>query len=47
MLKHFAGFSYAEISEMTGYSKSTITGRLQTAIRRVREKLIEIGEGVD
>lgn len=47
MLKHFAGFSCAEISEMTGYSKSTITGRLQTARRRVRDKLIEMGEGVD
>jgi RNA polymerase sigma factor (sigma-70 family) len=47
MLKHFAGLSYAEISEMTGYSKSTITGRLQIARKKVREKLIEMGEGVD
>ena len=47
MLKHFAMFSYAEISEMTGLSNSTITGRLQTARKMFREKLIELGEEVD
>jgi RNA polymerase sigma-70 factor (ECF subfamily) len=47
MLKHFAMFSYAEISEMTGLSQSTITGRLQTARKMFRERLIELGEEVD
>jgi RNA polymerase sigma-70 factor (ECF subfamily) len=47
MLKHFAAFSYAEISEMTGLSTSTITGRLQTARKMFREKLVELGEEVD
>jgi RNA polymerase sigma-70 factor (ECF subfamily) len=47
MLRHFAMFSYAEISEMTGWPKSTINGRLQTARKMFREKLIEMGEEVD
>jgi RNA polymerase sigma-70 factor (ECF subfamily) len=47
MLKHFAGFSYAEISEMTGLSESTINGRLQAARKMFREKLVELGEEVD
>lgn len=31
MLRHFAGLSYADISKMTGLSKTTIDGRLRIA----------------
>jgi RNA polymerase sigma-70 factor (ECF subfamily) len=47
MLKHFAGLSYAEISALTGLSNTTICGRLQAARKNLREKLAEIGQGVD
>lgn len=47
MLKHFAQLSYSEISNMTGLPKSKIGNRLQAARRKLREKLIEMGEGVD
>jgi RNA polymerase sigma-70 factor (ECF subfamily) len=47
MLKHFARLSYSEISKLTGLPQSKIGGRLQAARRKLREKLIEMGEGVD
>jgi RNA polymerase sigma-70 factor (ECF subfamily) len=47
MLKHFARLSYSEISNMTGLPQSKIGNRLHAARRRLREKLIEMGEGVD
>ncbi len=47
MLKHFAHASYAEISEMTGLSKTTIDGRLRTAKKKLREQLDDMGVGVD
>jgi RNA polymerase sigma-70 factor (ECF subfamily) len=47
MLKHFALLSYSEISKITGLTQSKIGTRLQAARRKLREKLIEMGEGVD
>ena len=47
MLKHFAQVSYAEISKMTGLSKTTIDGRLRTAKKKLREKLVDIKTEVD
>jgi RNA polymerase sigma-70 factor (ECF subfamily) len=47
MLKRFAGSSYAEISKMMGLSKTTIDGRLRTAKKRLRKKLVDMGVGVD
>jgi RNA polymerase sigma-70 factor (ECF subfamily) len=39
MLKHFAQLSYADISRMTGLSKTTIDGRLRTAKKKLKVKL--------
>jgi RNA polymerase sigma-70 factor (ECF subfamily) len=47
MLKHMAGLSYAEISRMTGLSKTTIDGRLRIGKKKLRQKLIKLGIGVD
>jgi RNA polymerase sigma-70 factor (ECF subfamily) len=47
MLKHLAELSYAEISKMTGLSKTTIDGRLRTGKKKLRQALIEMGIGVD
>lgn len=47
MLKHFAQISYAEISNMTGLSKTTIDGRLRTAKKRLRERLVDMKTEVD
>ena len=47
MLKHFAQMTYAEISKMTGLSKTTIDGRLRTAKKKLREKLADIKTEVD
>lgn len=47
MLKHFGQVSYAEISEMTGLSKTTVDGRLRTAKKRLRKELVGLGVGVD
>lgn len=46
MLRHFAMLSYAEISVMTGLSKTTIDGRLRTAKREMKQALIKMGLGV-
>ena len=46
MLKHFARLSYAEISKMTGLSKTTIDGRLRTAKKKLNQLLSESGVGV-
>jgi len=46
MLKHFAKLSYADISKMTGLSKTTIDGRLRTAKKRLNQLLSESGIGV-
>jgi len=46
MLKHFAKLSYADISHMTGLSKTTIDGRLRTAKKRLNQLLSESGIGV-
>jgi RNA polymerase sigma-70 factor (ECF subfamily) len=47
MLRHLAEMSYAEISQMTGLSKSKIDGRLRTGKKKLRQMLIEMGIGVD
>ncbi len=47
MLKHFARLSYTEISEMTGLGKPAINNRLRAARKKLRDILIEMGEGVD
>jgi RNA polymerase sigma-70 factor (ECF subfamily) len=47
MLKHFARLSYADISEITGLSKTSISGRLQAARKKLKATLIDMGEGVD
>ena len=47
MLKHLAELSYAEISKMTGLSKTTIDGRLRVGKKKLRQMLIEMGIGVD
>ena len=47
MLKHFAQLSYSEISNMTGLPHSTIGGRLHVATSKLRQILIQMGEGVD
>ncbi len=47
MLKHLAELSYAEISQMTGLSKTTIDGRLRMGKKKLRQALIEMGIGVD
>lgn len=41
MLKHFARLSYADISKMTGLSITTVDGRLQTAKKKLKERLTE------
>ena len=46
MLRHFAMLSYADISTMTGLSKTTIDGRLRTAKKEMKQALIEMGMGV-
>ena len=46
MLKHFAMLSYADISTMTGLSKTTIDGRLRTAKKEMKKAFIEMGLGV-
>jgi RNA polymerase sigma-70 factor (ECF subfamily) len=43
MLKHFARLSYADISKMTGLSKTTIDGRLRTAKEKLGQKLVDMG----
>ena len=43
MLKHFARLSYADISTMTGLSKTTIDGRLRTAKKKLGQLLIDTG----
>jgi RNA polymerase sigma-70 factor (ECF subfamily) len=47
MLKHLAELSYAEISRMTGLSKTTIDGRLRMGKMKLRRTLGEMGIGVD
>jgi RNA polymerase sigma-70 factor (ECF subfamily) len=47
MLKHLAELSYAEISQMTGLSKTKIDGRLRAGKKRLRQMLMEMGIGVD
>jgi len=47
MLKHLAELSYAEISKMTGLSKTTIDGRLRSGKKKLRRMLVEMGIGVD
>lgn len=47
MLRHFAKLSYADISKMTGLSRTTIDGRLRLAKKRLRRKLTDMGIGVD
>ena len=47
MLKHFAMLSYAEISKMTGLSKTTIDGRLRSAKRTLKKTLTEMDMGVN
>ncbi len=47
MLKHFGRLSYSEISDTLGISKPSIGNRLQAARKKLKEKLIEMGEGVD
>lgn len=47
MLKHFAKISYADISKMTGLSKTTIDGRLRTAKRKLKNTLTKMGIGVN
>jgi RNA polymerase sigma-70 factor (ECF subfamily) len=47
MLKHLAELSYAEISQMTGLSKTKIDGRLRMGKKKLRQMLIEMGIGVD
>ena len=47
MLKYLAELSYAEISKMTGLSKTTIDGRLRTGKKKLRQALIEMGIGAD
>jgi RNA polymerase sigma-70 factor (ECF subfamily) len=46
MLRHFAMLSYADISTMTGLSKTTIDGRLRTAKREMKQALTKMGLGV-
>ena len=46
MLKHFGGLSYAEISELTGLSSTTIDGRLRTAKKELKQALTKLDEGV-
>lgn len=46
MLKHFAKLSYADISRMTGLSKTTIDGRLRTAKKKLNQLLSESEVGV-
>ena len=41
MLKYFGRLSYADISQMTGLSKTTIDGRLRIAKTTLRHKLTE------
>lgn len=47
MLRHLAELSYAEISQMTGLSKSKIDGRLRAGKKKLRQMLTEMGIGVD
>ncbi len=47
MLKHFAQLSYADISKITGLSKTGISNHLQVARKKLRSTLIKMGEGVD
>lgn len=47
MLKHFARLSYAEISDITGLSKTTIDGRLRSAKTRLRMQIIAMNKGAD
>jgi RNA polymerase sigma-70 factor (ECF subfamily) len=47
MLKHLAELSYAEISQMTGLSKTKIDGRLRAGKKKLRQMLIDMGIGVD
>ena len=47
MLKHFVRMSYAEISQMTGLTKTTIDGRLRAGKRMLRKELTEIRIGAD
>lgn len=44
LLKHFAKLSYAEISQMTGLSKTTIDGRLRSAKKELKARLQKIQE---
>jgi RNA polymerase sigma-70 factor (ECF subfamily) len=46
MLKYFAQFSYADISEMTGLTKGAIDGRLRSATKKLRDHLLRMGIGV-
>jgi DNA-directed RNA polymerase specialized sigma24 family protein len=46
MLRHFAMLSYADISAMTGLSKTTVDGRLQTAKKEMKRLLSKMGMGV-
>jgi RNA polymerase sigma-70 factor (ECF subfamily) len=46
LMKHFARLSYADISRMTGLSKTTIDGRLRTAKKRLRRQITEADVGV-
>jgi RNA polymerase sigma-70 factor (ECF subfamily) len=45
MLRHFAMLSYADISAMTGLSKTTVDGRLQTAKKEMKQVLTKMGIG--
>jgi len=44
-LKYFARLSYAEISQMTGLSKTTIDGRLRTGKKKLKQALIAFNKG--
>ena len=46
MLRYFAQFSYADISEMTGLTKGAIDGRLRSATKKLKDHLLRMGIGV-
>ena len=46
MLRYFAQYSYADISEMTGLTKGAIDGRLRSATKKLRNHLLRMGIGV-
>jgi RNA polymerase sigma-70 factor (ECF subfamily) len=46
MLRYFAQFSYADISDMTGLTKGAIDRRLRSATEKLRDHFLKTGIGV-